>query len=221
MKLRAGLPAFVELDELVAMGTPALIGCVEAYRPARGNLFRTFATPRLHGGILDALRSQDWVPRLARSRGRIRRAAAEAFQKEHGRPPSEEELAAALPAEFKSDHARILNEAPTPHIASLQAPATGQRPDDDYRLAHSLADPSAPSPLSAAQRADVKQYISRYLSREERLILILNYYERMTLAEIGVTLGISESRVSQKRTSILNRLRAQLTKDDAALLLCG
>jgi RNA polymerase sigma factor for flagellar operon FliA len=60
------------------------------------------------------------------------------------------------------------------------------------------------------QRKDLKELITKGLSRAERLIIILYYFEEMTMKEIGATLDLSESRVSQMHSSILARLKAQM-----------
>jgi RNA polymerase sigma factor for flagellar operon FliA len=80
----------------------------------------------------------------------------------------------------------------------------------DVREIDVLEDIRQVNPLTAAQRHDLKDLITRGLSRAERLIVILYYYEQMTMKEIGVTLDLSESRVSQMHSSILARLKAQL-----------
>lgn len=84
-RMRMKLPSFVEQDELVQAGVPALIRAVEHFRPSLGFKFETFAVPRLKGAILDALRSSDDVPRLARQRNRILTEADESFRKSKGR----------------------------------------------------------------------------------------------------------------------------------------
>ena len=80
----------------------------------------------------------------------------------------------------------------------------------DVREIDILEDPRQVNPLSAVQKRDLKDLITKGLSRAERLIVILYYYEEMTMKEIGVTLDLSESRVSQMHSSILARLKAHL-----------
>ena len=87
----------------------------------------------------------------------------------------------------------------------------------DVREIDVLEDPKQVNPLSAVQCRDLKGLITKGLSRAERLILILYYYEEMTMKEIGVTLDLSESRVSQMHSSILARLKAQLQHRDKEL----
>jgi len=73
-----------------------------------------------------------------------------------------------------------------------------------------IEDKRGRNPVAEIQKKDLKDLITRGLTRAERLILILYYYEEMTMKEIGATLDLSESRVSQMHSSILKRLKDQL-----------
>jgi RNA polymerase sigma factor FliA len=73
-----------------------------------------------------------------------------------------------------------------------------------------IRDETQSNPLSEIQGRDLKDLLTKGLSRAERLIIILYYYEGMTMKEIGATLDLSESRVSQMHSSILARLKAQM-----------
>jgi RNA polymerase sigma factor for flagellar operon FliA len=73
-----------------------------------------------------------------------------------------------------------------------------------------IKDRKSDDPLHETQKRDLKNFITKGLSRAERLIVVLYYYEEMTMKEIGATLDLSESRVSQMHSSVMNRLKAQL-----------
>lgn len=204
-RLALTLPRHVEKDDLMLSGAPALIQSIERFRPARGNRFETFAAPRLRGAMLDALRKIDPVPRLARRRNHLRAAAAQAFFKRHGRPPTDQELRDHLPDLEPAEQQRVLDEKPIPAAVSLDAPRPAGRDSDPLTPARHLAGPDA-DPLGDAARQDLKRYLTEHLPRRERLMVILFYYEQMTMQEVATTLGISESRVSQ----CLKQVRAQL-----------
>jgi RNA polymerase sigma factor for flagellar operon FliA len=166
---------------------------------------------RIRGAILDEIRALDWVPRLVRSRCRQLDTASKELEAELGRPPKDDELATRL----------NLSRAAIAHgdyravgMMSLSA----QRNDSDgdsegtEQAALTLADEKTPDPAREAQRRFLKQMLTRGLSRAERLVVTLYYYEEMTMKEIGQTLDLSESRVSQMHTEILKRLRV-LTGD--------
>ena len=74
-----------------------------------------------------------------------------------------------------------------------------------------LEDKRGTNPFEEIKKRDLKEMLTKGLSRAERLILVLYYYEEMTMKEIGATLDLSESRVSQMHSSILARLKAQMS----------
>jgi RNA polymerase sigma factor for flagellar operon FliA len=209
-RLRTKLPSFVETDELIQAGVPALIQSVERFRPARGNKFATFAVPRLRGAILDALRSADDVPRLARQRNKARVNAMDAFLKTHGRPPSAEELKEALSEQDPAERDKIMAEKPVPTVLSTESVLTSGERSEPLTLSDRLSDDRAVSPLTKAEREDLKRYLIERLSRRDRLIIILYYYENMTMLEVATALGISESRVSQTLKPLLAQIRARV-----------
>ena len=92
-----------------------------------------------------------------------------------------------------------------------------KRQSKDVREIDVIKDNKQVNPLNVAQKQDLKDLITKGLSRAERLIVILYYYEEMTMKEIGVTLDLSESRVSQMHSSILARLKAQMASRGAEL----
>ena len=72
-----------------------------------------------------------------------------------------------------------------------------------------------PGPAKTAEHEDLKRWMTNGFSRRDRLIIILYYYEQITMREIGGALGISESRVSQRLDSILACLKARLQRAEA------
>lgn len=211
-RLRTKLPSFVGKEELIQAGVPALIKTVERFRPARGNKFETFAAPRLRGAILDALRSTDEVPRLARQRNKAREEVVEKFRKENGRPPSAEELARTLDELKPAERDRVLAEKPIPARLSTETAVGSAYGKEPLSLGDGLSDQRVINPLSQAEREDLKRFLIEQLDRQERLIIILYYFENMTMLEVARTLGISESRVSQKLKPLLARIRVRIER---------
>jgi RNA polymerase sigma factor for flagellar operon FliA len=210
LRLQSHLPAQVDAEDLVSAGCFGLIEAIEAYDPDRAASFSTFAGKRIFGAAVDHLRSLDWPSRTIRIREQALRRATEDFAKAHGREPSREELISALPLGRDEAH-RTLRDGQVTRIASLSADR--QRDGRTMRLGDAVAD-RRPSPAPAIADADAKAFILRRLSRAERLLVILYYAEQMTMREIGLVLGLSESRVSQMRTIIMDKLKAQLAGRD-------
>ncbi|MEX2215302.1 MAG: FliA/WhiG family RNA polymerase sigma factor [Phycisphaeraceae bacterium] len=208
------VPRGVDLDDMMIEGSFGLMHAIGGFDPAREVRFETFAALRIRGAILDYLRSIDWIPRLPRMRQRQVDQVTAAYFHEHGRTPTDGELLPLLPGK-KHEARRVLDDGRLVQMGSLEARQAMMHRDHDTRSAVEIPDPSAVSPPTASHRKMLQDYIGRELSRSERLILILNYYEGLTLAEVGKVLKISESRVSQIRTSILDRLRARFTEGAA------
>jgi RNA polymerase sigma factor for flagellar operon FliA len=205
------LPEQVELDDLVSAGTFGLMVALDAFDPARGVKFETYAGPRVRGAILDELRSMDWVPRLVRHRSNRVERAADALQAESGRAPTEEELADRL-GMSAARFAQMHRDAEAVGMYSLSRPKYETDSAKQVLELDALEDGREPHPVAQAQKRDLKHFISRGLTRSERLILVLYYYEHMTMKEIGQALEFCESRVSQMHSSILARLKARMQR---------
>ncbi|MEM1424056.1 MAG: FliA/WhiG family RNA polymerase sigma factor [Planctomycetota bacterium] len=175
----------------------------------RGVKFETYCAQRIRGAILDELRSMDWVPRLVRHRTSRVEQAKERLRMSLGRTPTEEEVSNAL-GEDQEEVKKILRDGSAVSTTSLNRQRYQSDGNREVREIDVLEDSTQMDPLSEIQRRDLKGLLTKGLSRAERLIVILYYYEQMTMKEIGATLDLSESRVSQMHSSILARLKAQL-----------
>ncbi len=210
-RIWARLPDGVDLDDLISAGIFGLMDAIEAFDLNRGVKFETYCVPRIRGAMLDELRTMDWVPRLVRSKAIKLQAARKELEAELGRPPQPEELARKLgipPDELDS----YLDEATAVNLVSLNKKWYETDGYKDVREIDILEDKKAEDPTGRLQNRDLMKLVTRGLSRNERLIIILYYYEEMTMKEIGATLNLSESRVSQMHSSIVARLQAQLAK---------
>jgi RNA polymerase sigma factor for flagellar operon FliA len=210
-RLCAKLPDEVDRDDLMSAGIFGLIDAVQAFDPKRGVKFETYCAPRIRGAILDELRSMDWVPRLVRSRAHKLNQATQALEAQLGRKPNDKELAKEMRMSMK-DFRKLQRDAHAIGLVSLNRKWFETDSNKDVREIDILEDKRSDDPFRAAQRKDIKELVTRGLSRAERLILILYYFEEMTMKEIGETLDLSESRVSQMHSAILIRLRNQLER---------
>ncbi|MBS3734464.1 MAG: FliA/WhiG family RNA polymerase sigma factor [Phycisphaerae bacterium] len=208
-RLHAKLPDEVDVDDLISAGIFGLMDALRAFDPDRGVKFETYCAPRVRGAILDELRSMDWVPRLVRSRAHKLNEAAGQLEAELGRKPDARELAKCMRLSMK-DFRKLQRDAQAVGLISLNRKWFETDSNKDVREIDVLEDKSSDDPFRAAHRKDIKELVTRGLSRAERLIVILYYFEEMTMKEIGETLDLSESRVSQMHSAILERLKMQL-----------
>ncbi|MBN1787823.1 MAG: FliA/WhiG family RNA polymerase sigma factor [Sedimentisphaerales bacterium] len=202
------LPEKVDIDDLISAGIFGLMDAINAFDPERGVKFATYCTPRVRGAILDELRSMDWVPRLVRARAHQLVNTTRRLEADLGRLPSEQELAKEL--EMDTDEFRRLQrDATAVGLVSLSNNLDIEG-DKDICEIDIIEDKKSEDPIIEAQKRDLKGLLTKGLTRAERLILVLYYYEEMTMKEIGATLDLSESRVSQMHSSIIARLKAQM-----------
>jgi len=155
------------------------------------------------------LRSMDWVPRLVRARAHQLSNARQTLEAHLGRMPTEKEIAAELDMNMK-DFLRLKRDASAVGLISLNNKYSDSQSEKDIREIDIIKDERSEAPLIEAQKRDLKNLLTKGLTRAEQLIIVLYYYEQMTMKEIGATLDLSESRVSQMHSSIIARLKAQL-----------
>ncbi len=208
-RICAKLPDKVELDDLVSAGIFGLKDAIEAFDPGRGVKFETYCTPRIRGSILDELRNMDWVPRLVRARSHRLEKALQTLEAQLGRLPNERELALEMEMPMDEFH-RLQRDASAIGLVSLNNKFNESEGEKDIREIDIIEDQRSQNPVIEAQKRDLKNLLTKGLTRAEKLIIILYYYEEMTMKEIGATLDLSESRVSQMHSSIIARLKAQM-----------
>jgi RNA polymerase sigma factor for flagellar operon FliA len=209
-RIYAKLPDEVELDDLISAGVFGLMDAIDAYDLSRGVKFETYCAPRVRGAILDELRSMDWVPRLVRSRAHKLDDAVKGFEAENGRSGTDEELAQRMGLNHE-EFIKLKRDATAVSLVSLSRKWFETDSQKDVCEIDVLEDKRGTNPFEEIKKRDLKEMLTKGLSRAERLILVLYYYEEMTMKEIGSTLDLSESRVSQMHSSILARLKAQMS----------
>lgn len=210
-RIWARLPEGVELDDLVSAGVFGLMDAIDAFDLTRGVKFETYCVPRIRGAMLDELRTMDWVPRLVRSKASKLNEATKELEARLGRHPSEIELSQHMQISVDELEKMIL-EANAVNLISLNKKWYETDSYKDVREIDILEDKKGEDPTRRIQKADLMRLVTKGLNRNERLIIILYYYEELTMKEIGTTLALSESRVSQMHSSIVQRLQSQLAK---------
>jgi RNA polymerase sigma factor for flagellar operon FliA len=214
-RMARALPQQVDPDELFSAGAFGLLSAVERFEPSRGNKFETFAAQPIRGAMLDYLREIDHLSRVARKHANKLMATTERLRVQLGRAPGEEEIRRQLEVSRETLLAmsRSTREGITLSLEHRKHNPHGEADAESFATIDTIAadgdDPNS-NALRAAMRHDVREWITSGLSRRHRLIIVLYYYEDMTMREVGDTLGMSESRVSQLHATIIERLKRKL-----------
>ena len=205
------LPKSIDLDDLVSAGLFGLMDAIEGFDLSRGIKFKTYCTTRIRGAILDELRAQDWVPRLVRLKSHKLEKAVQELESTLGREPTAWELSQKLGVEIDEVNSVMVEAAPKT-IFSLSEKWEDGDDDREMEKVDIIEDKKTPDPLHLLHQKDVLELITRHLIRKERLILVMYYYEGLTMREIGDILELTESRVCQIHSNIMQRLKMHLEK---------
>lgn len=195
----------VGVEELASAGYDGLIAAVSSYDPDRGVKFETYCRQRIVGAIRDWQREIDPLGRSGRNFERTMHLIEERIHAERGEAATSDELARAMGLSLGKFN-KMMRTVMASHSVPLEAPT--ERRKDSRRSALVPVDPG-PSPVQRTERELIREYLTRGLKEQDRLIITLYYYERLTMAEIGAVLGVSESRVCQRHTEIIEQLRAR------------
>jgi RNA polymerase sigma factor for flagellar operon FliA len=205
------LPKSIELDDLSSAGTFGLMDAINGFDLSRGIKFKTYCTTRIRGSILDELRSQDWVPRLVRLKAHRLDRAIRQLEGELGRAPNQSEIASALGITLDELHAHEA-EANAKTIFSLSEKWDDGDEEKEMEKIEILADRKSVDPVDTIQQHDALEMITGSLTKKERLIILMYYYEGLTMREIGEIMELTESRVCQIHSNVMARLKAQLDR---------
>jgi RNA polymerase sigma factor FliA len=206
--MMARLPASVEVDDLIQVGLIGLMDAVSRFDGTQGAQFESYATQRIRGAMLDELREADWLPRHVRQKSRQIETAIHSLQQRLGKPPTEQEISKEMGIPI-DQYQGMLNDVKGSQLLYYE-----DFSDDDSAnfLERYLVDGSS-DPLALLEdegfRASLIEAIHT-LPERERSMMGMYYEQDMNLKEIGVVLGVSESRVCQLHSQAVARLRAQL-----------
>ncbi len=215
---RLAIPMLTEeaYSDLVSQGILGLIDAVDRFEPKRGWRFSTYASLRIRGHIIDALRAMDVLPRGARKRVKGIEQAVSRLRMELRREPSEKEVAAAVNLDLKTYRAALVEANCA--VLSIDAVMENDDGENSASLQDLLCDEDALDPEDSAERVELEQRLAvalRRLPRRLQVLLSLYYYEGLTMREIGQILDLSESRVSQLHAHAMKQLRLGLEPTEA------
>ena len=213
-RIHERLPQHVDIEDLVSAGVVGLMDAISKFDPDKKEQFRSYAQFRIRGAILDSLRTLDWSPRELRRKGRAVEEAIRVLTARSGQAPGESEVAAEMGLAL-DDYQQLLGAQKGLEIGALLM----ERNEDsgEEELAYVPGRPDE-DPLFRCLRGELEERLSDAIANlpdRERLVMTLYYYEEMTMREIGLALGVVESRVSQVHASAVVHLRSAL-KDLAA-----
>lgn len=217
VKLVAGrlgiyLNQYVELDDLVSYGILGLIDAIDKFDMGKNVKFETYASLRIRGSILDAIRKLDWVPRTLRKKQKELDKVYIELENKLGRRPEDIEVADHLGIN-QDEYNELLKEVNISSLISIE--------EYTYQF-ESIKDPSAPIPEDYIEEKEIKDTLATLieeLPEREKKVVFLYYFEELTLKEISSILEVSESRVSQLHTKAVSRLRASLQKYNIVMSL--
>ncbi len=201
-------PSGLDYEDLLSFGVMGLLDAIDRFEPERGFSFQTFAVPRIRGAVLDELRKCDWFSRTGREKlQRLEKATEKLLIR--GIAPDEESLKSELDVDDRS-YREMLELASRGYMVSLDEVMALD--EGDVQKGDLLADPG----MSAQELLEVREDVDRVvlalerLSERERQVISMYYLEEMTLKEIGMVLGVTESRVSQIHGKAISTLRSRL-----------
>jgi RNA polymerase sigma factor FliA len=208
-RIHERLPQHVELDDLISAGVVGLIDAFEKFDHGKNVQFKSYAQFRVRGAILDSLRMLDWSPRELRRKGRAVEEAIRSVTQRLGRAAAETEIALEMKLSL-GEYQQLLGDLKGLEIGSLHEERSEDSGDEELSYV-----PGSPEedPLFRCLKGELKQRMVdaiEELPEKERMVLTLYYYEELTMKEIGQTLGVVESRVSQIHSSAVIRLRIAL-----------
>ncbi|ORC34255.1 RNA polymerase sigma factor WhiG [Marispirochaeta aestuarii] len=212
-KVAMGMPHNVEFDDLVGFGVFGLIDAINKFDPEKHVKFKTYAVTRIRGAIFDELRSIDWVPRSVRQKAREIEDTVQRLEASLGRSASDQEIAAEMGMDIDEYHRAMVKISGT-SIMSLNDVWYSGEENDKISIVDSIESPQSLNPDIIVEKEEIKKVIIEAINElpeKEKKVLVLYYYEDLTLKEIGKVLEVTESRISQLHTKAIMRLRAKLT----------
>jgi RNA polymerase sigma factor for flagellar operon FliA len=208
-RIHERLPQHVPIEDLYSAGVVGLLDAFGKFDPAKQVQFRSYAQFRIRGAILDSLRTLDWSPRELRRKGRAVEQAIQALTAQYGRAPGDLEIAQHMQMDLAS-YQQLLGELKGLEIGSLHSERSEDSGEEELVY---LPNRPEDDPLFRYLHTEMRERLTEAigeLPERERLVMTLYYYEETTMKEIGLILGVVESRISQIHASAVLHLRARL-----------
>ncbi len=218
-RVAIGMPQNVEFDDLVSYGSFGLLDAIEKFDPDRDIKFKTYAMTRIRGAIFDELRSIDWIPRSIRQKAKQVEETIAMLENKLGHTVDDDDIAKEMgisSEELQSLLAKISGAS----MISLNDIWYLGDDNDEVSFMETLESPANLNPDTLIEKEEIKSVIVeaiKHLPDKEKKVIVLYYYEDLTLKEIGEVLEVTESRISQLHTKAIMRLRGKLMRMKNAL----
>lgn len=202
----------IDSDEMYAIGSLALMKAIPRFDPDAGFRFQSFAHWRIKGEITDTLRTRSWAGRTAVLAKRDVDRGTKALGGILGRKPEDDELREWLELSCP-EYNKLIKHAAIPEVFSVEVAINNHVDSKMMFFKDELADTSSTDPLEALIHNDLAEYITRGFDRRETLAIMLYYYKNLTMKTAGISLGLTESRVSQILESCRRRIKSRISKE--------
>ncbi len=202
----------VEYDDLVGYGVFGLIDAIDKFDVGKDVKFETYASLRIRGAILDQIRKMDWIPRTIRQRQRQIDEAVKAVETETGQNATDEAVAKKLGIS-EGEYMEWQSQMAVTNVISLNE--FNDNNSDDGSASRDTIPTQEAGPEEQVEQDELKKMLAdslELLTEKERKVILLYYYEELTLKEISNILEVSESRVSQLHVKALSKMRTKLGK---------
>lgn len=207
-KLSMYLGNNVEYDDLVSFGVFGLIDAIDKFDLAQNVKFETYASVRIRGAILDQIRKMDWIPRTVRQKQRKIEEASKLIEGRTGKAATDAQLAEELGLSDE-EYLGWQSQLKVTNIVSLnEFMEQGNEPAMDARRNSHFAQPE--DIVAKDELKKVLEEALRLLTEKEQKVILMYYYEDLTLKEISKVLSVSESRVSQLHTKALAKMKKKM-----------
>ncbi len=198
----------VEYEDLVSYGVFGLIDAIDKFDTGKEVKFETYASLRIRGAILDQIRKMDWIPRTIRQRQRQIDTAMKDIEQKNGRPATDAEIAAYIGIS-ENELSDWQNQAKADNMVSLnEYVEQGNDISSDKGLGGGFD-----TPERVIEKSELKEMLAQaleLLTEKEKKVILLYYYEDLTLKEISRILEVSESRISQLHTKALQKMKTPM-----------
>lgn len=209
IKIAAGLPRMIDREDLISYGFFGLLDAIEKFDLEKNIRFETYAVTRIRGSIFDEIRALDWVPRGVRAKARDLESAESQLHARLGRPPEDLEIAEHLGVTLVELWA-LQTQTENSQMASFYNDFGGEEGGETRQHMDPTSDPAD---LYVTQEVvDLLADAIESMPQRSKTILALYYLQEMTLAEIGEVLGVTESRVCQLQSKLLQTLHGALSQ---------